>query len=35
MVAQYALSIRRHGSERTTFQYLQAEPLAVAARARA
>jgi hypothetical protein len=35
MVAQYALSIRRHGSERTTFQYLQAEPLAAAARARA
>ena len=35
MVAQYALSIRRHGSERTTFQYLQAEPLAAAASARA
>jgi hypothetical protein len=35
MVAQYALTIRRHGSERTTFQYLQAEPLAAAARARA
>ena len=32
MVAQYALSIRRHGTERTTFQYLQAEPLAAAAR---
>ena len=35
MVAQYALTIRRRGSERTTFQYLQAEPLAAAARARA
>jgi hypothetical protein len=35
MVAQYAIAVRRHGSERTTFQYLQAEPLAVAARARA
>jgi hypothetical protein len=35
MVAQYAVSVRRHGSERTTFQYLQAEPLAAAARARA
>lgn len=35
MVAQYAVAVRRHGSERTTFQYLQAEPLAVAARARA
>jgi hypothetical protein len=35
MVAQYAVSIRRHGSERTTFQYLQAEPLAAPAGARA
>ena len=35
MVAQYALTVRRHGSERTTFQYLQAEPIAAAARARA
>jgi hypothetical protein len=35
MVAQYALTRRRHGTERTTFQYLQAEPLAAAARARA
>lgn len=35
MVAQYALAVRRHGSERTTFQYLQAEPLAAAAGARA
>jgi hypothetical protein len=34
MVAQYALTIRRRGSERTTFQYLQAEPLAAAAGAR-
>jgi hypothetical protein len=35
MVAQYAVWIRRHGSERTTLQYLQAEPLAAPAGARA
>jgi hypothetical protein len=31
MVAQYAITVRRHGSERTTREYLQAEPLAAPA----